>query len=84
MKLASEREIRNLNQLKLSAYFFMRSMDRFSLIRTDRLHVAIGAALLGKDVELYVTTRQEPRVYDFSLSRSRMFGSWIGSDCGRL
>jgi exopolysaccharide biosynthesis predicted pyruvyltransferase EpsI len=59
---------RTLNKFRLSAYFFLRSIEQFSLIRTDRLHLAIGAAILGKEVELYGNSYYKNRaVYDFSL-----------------
>lgn len=32
---------------------FFQFINRFSLVRTDRLHVCIAAALLGKEVEFY-------------------------------
>jgi exopolysaccharide biosynthesis predicted pyruvyltransferase EpsI len=61
-------EDRTLNKFRLSAYFFLRAIDRFSLVRTDRLHLAIGAAILGKKVELYPNDYYKNRaVYDFSL-----------------
>jgi exopolysaccharide biosynthesis predicted pyruvyltransferase EpsI len=58
----------SLDRFRLSAYFFLQSISRFSLVRTDRLHVAIGAALLGKKVELYSNSYFKNRaVYEFSL-----------------
>ncbi|MGD7708199.1 polysaccharide pyruvyl transferase family protein [Microlunatus sp. Y2014] len=36
-----------------TTYQFLRLLDRYDVIATDRLHVAVGAALLGKHVELY-------------------------------
>lgn len=77
--VGGRRKRRNLNRPRLSAYFFLRSIDRFSLVRTDRLHVAIGAVLLGKDVELYSNEYYKNRaVYDFSLSslRNVRFMDW--------
>jgi exopolysaccharide biosynthesis predicted pyruvyltransferase EpsI len=54
--------------VRLSAYFFLRSISRFSVVRTDRLHIAIGAALLGKQVELFSNGYfKNQAVYDFSL-----------------
>jgi exopolysaccharide biosynthesis predicted pyruvyltransferase EpsI len=59
---------RALHYFTLSAYFFLQSIDQFSLVRTDRLHLAIGASLLGKQVELYSNDYFKNRaVYDFSL-----------------
>jgi exopolysaccharide biosynthesis predicted pyruvyltransferase EpsI len=37
----------------LSAQRFVAAIDTFNVVRTDRLHVAITAGLLGKDVEFY-------------------------------
>jgi exopolysaccharide biosynthesis predicted pyruvyltransferase EpsI len=57
-----------LERFRLSAHFFLQSINRFSSVRTDRLHVAIGAALLGKNVDLYSNDYFKNRaVYDFSL-----------------
>jgi exopolysaccharide biosynthesis predicted pyruvyltransferase EpsI len=43
------------NQVSQVAPFF-ESIDRFAEILTDRLHVAIAACLLGKQVHLYPNT----------------------------
>ena len=66
---ALNRGAHKLDQFKLSASFFLRAIDRFSRVRTDRLHVAIGAALLGKTVELYSNSYFKNRaVYELSLA----------------
>jgi exopolysaccharide biosynthesis predicted pyruvyltransferase EpsI len=77
---------RSLHVLRLSAYFFLRSIDRFSHVRTDRLHLAIAAALLGKDVELYSNDYFKNRaVYDFSLKSfpKIRFVNWNEAVSGR-
>jgi exopolysaccharide biosynthesis predicted pyruvyltransferase EpsI len=61
-------KLHKLGRYRLSAHFFLRAIDRFTLVRTDRLHLAIGAALLGKKVELHSNRYFKNRaVYDFSL-----------------
>jgi exopolysaccharide biosynthesis predicted pyruvyltransferase EpsI len=59
---------RGLAALQISARFLLRAIDRFETIRTDRLHVAIAGAVLGKAVVLYPGSYFKNRaVYDFSL-----------------
>ncbi len=36
-----------------SAWYFLRAIDAFERVVTDRLQVAIGGALLGKPVQFY-------------------------------
>jgi exopolysaccharide biosynthesis predicted pyruvyltransferase EpsI len=51
-----------------SAEYFLRTVDQFQEIRTDRLHVAVAGALLGKRVEIYPNGYFKNRaMYDFSL-----------------
>lgn len=58
------------DQRRLSAYFFLEAVKRFSSVHTDRLHVAIAGALLGKDVRLYGNSYYKNRaVYELSLRR---------------
>ena len=46
----------------------MKYINRFSVIRTDRLHIAIAAALLDKKVEFYPNSYFKCRaVYEYSL-----------------
>lgn len=37
----------------VSAWFFLKFIDRYVDVTTDRLHVAIAAAMLGKQVNMY-------------------------------
>ena len=72
-------ERRTVNQLTVSAHFLLRAIDQFASVRTDRLHVAIAAAMLGKTVELYDNSYYKNRaVFDFSLSSllNVRFKSW--------
>jgi exopolysaccharide biosynthesis predicted pyruvyltransferase EpsI len=63
---------KGLPSMVASAQFLLRVIMRFSAVRTDRLHVAIAGALLGKRVELYAGSYYKNRaVYDFSLRRFR-------------
>lgn len=51
-----------------SAEYFLKTVDHFETIRTDRLHVAGAGALLGKNVELYPNSYYKNRaMYDFTL-----------------
>lgn len=51
-----------------TAFRFMNLLDKYQHIRTDRLHVAIGSALLGKRVSLYENSYFKCRaVYEYSL-----------------
>lgn len=53
-----------------SVAWFLACAGLFGVVRTDRLHVAIGALLLGKKVFLYDNCYGKCRaVYDHSLSR---------------
>jgi exopolysaccharide biosynthesis predicted pyruvyltransferase EpsI len=51
-----------------SAEYFLRAIDHFDAIRTDRLHVAGAGALLNKKVEIYPNSYFKNRaMYDFTL-----------------
>lgn len=46
----------------------LRYINHFSVVRTDRLHICIAAALLGKDVEFYPNSYFKCKaVYEYSL-----------------
>lgn len=52
-----------------TSYRFLKLISRYRHVRTDRLHIAIGAALLGKAVTLYDNSYHKCRgVFEFSLS----------------
>ena len=52
----------------LAARAFIAFIDRYDEVRTNRLHVGIGAALLGKEVKFYPNSYYKNKaVYDFSL-----------------
>jgi len=58
----------SVNQLRISAHFFLSAINRFPSVITDRLHVAIGGAILGKQVRLYNNSYFKNRaVYELSL-----------------
>lgn len=47
----------------------MKYINNFPVVRTDRLHICIAAALLGKQVEFYANSYFKCRaVYEYSLS----------------
>ena len=63
-----------------SAKLFIASINRFDLIRTNRLHVAIVGSLLGKKVELYDNSYFKCRaVYDHTM-RDRYKNTHFNSD----
>lgn len=54
-------------------------IDRFDRVNTNRLHVAIAGALLGKDVKLYPNSYYKCRaVYEFSLAGRFRALQWMG------
>lgn len=49
---------------------FIDTLGKYAKINTDRLHVAIGAVLLGKNVNLYPNSYYKNKaVYEYSLKR---------------
>jgi exopolysaccharide biosynthesis predicted pyruvyltransferase EpsI len=57
----------------------LRFINRYAKIETDRLHVAIGAAVLGKDVDLYRNSNyKNEAVYNYSLKDKFPNVRWIG------
>jgi len=67
---------------QLAAYSSMRLLsvvDRFDRVNTNRLHVCIAAALLGKTVNLYPNSYYKCKaVYDFSLAARFPAVTWMG------
>lgn len=56
----------------------MKFLNRFQKIRTDRLHICIAAALLGKEVEFYPNSYFKCRaVYEYSLKDSFTTIDWV-------
>ncbi len=53
----------------LNSHYFLSFLNRFERIRTNRLHVSIGAALMGKPVEFHGNSYYKCRaVYEYSLT----------------
>ena len=49
---------------------FLETLTKYKQVDTDRLHVAIGAALLGKEVKLFPNSYYKNKeVFDYSLAR---------------
>lgn len=66
----------DVNSLFCSVSWFLAYIDLFKVVRTDRLHVSIGALLLNKNVFLYDNSYGKCRaVYDYSLCER--FGSLV-------
>lgn len=64
-----------------TAFFVFWFLNKFELVRTDRLHVCIAAALLGKNVEFFDNSYGKNRdVYEFSL-RDRFPNVVMMSEC---
>ena len=62
-----------------SAWFWLKFIDRYTHVQTDRLHVGIGAALLGKSVHLHPNRYFKNRaVYEHSLKHSFPNVHWAG------
>lgn len=60
--------VENRELAKLTSRSFMSFLSRYQAIRTNRLHVCIGAALLGKQVEFFDNSYYKCRaVYEHSL-----------------
>jgi hypothetical protein len=66
----------------LAAYVgqvFLRTIDRFEEVATNRLHVAIGSALLGKQVKFYTNNYYKNRaVYEYSMKDRFPNVQWMG------
>lgn len=57
----------------LAAYYFLNFLNSYSVINTNRLHVCIGGALLGKKINFYPNNYFKCRaVYDYSLVNNPM------------
>jgi hypothetical protein len=58
---------------------FLRTIDRFDEVVTNRLHVAIGAALLGKQVKFHTNNYYKNRaVYEYSVRDRFPNVQWMG------
>ncbi|MEY3394215.1 MAG: hypothetical protein RL346_451 [Verrucomicrobiota bacterium] len=66
-------------QAFLSTHMVFRFMNRFDEVRTNRLHMAIAGALLGKQVKFYPNNYYKcEAVYRFSLENRFPNVQWIG------
>ncbi|MCB8747175.1 polysaccharide pyruvyl transferase family protein [Rhodoferax sp. U2-2l] len=55
----------------LAAYYFLTFLNDYSVINTNRLHVCIGGALLGKKINFYPNNYFKCRaVYNYSLANN--------------
>ncbi len=62
----------------LASSMLLQTLDRFSRIRTNRLHIAIAGALLDKDVEFHANSYDKNEaVYRHSLARFSKV-RWMG------
>jgi exopolysaccharide biosynthesis predicted pyruvyltransferase EpsI len=61
---------------------FIDTLQKFEQVNTDRLHVAIGATLLGKRVRLYSNSYYKNKaVFDYSLKRFSNVSFIENPDC---
>jgi len=60
----------------------LRFINRFDNIQTDRLHISVGSALLGKNIEFYPNSYFKCKaVYEFSLKAERFSTiKWKGEE----
>jgi exopolysaccharide biosynthesis predicted pyruvyltransferase EpsI len=73
--------IRNANVCHITTLQLLRYLDLFDEVRTNRLHVAIGAALLGKRVEFHPNSYFKNRaVFEFSLRDRFPLVKWMEPD----
>jgi exopolysaccharide biosynthesis predicted pyruvyltransferase EpsI len=57
----------------------LKIIDRYRLVRTDRLHICIAAALLGKEVEFFSNSYYKcEAVYQFSMKDKYPHVHWMG------
>lgn len=62
-----------------ASHGLLRFVDRYNCIRTNRLHVAIAGALLGKRVHFYPNSYYKCReVYQFSMKGRFPNVTWLG------
>lgn len=62
------KQMDNVNEVKKTVTDFLTFLSKFELIRTDRLHVAIGGCLLGIKTELFPNSYWKNRaVFDYSM-----------------
>jgi exopolysaccharide biosynthesis predicted pyruvyltransferase EpsI len=62
----------------LSSWTLLKVIDRYSRVRTNRLHVAVAAGLLGKPVELFPNSYYKNRaVYEHSLRDALPTITWL-------
>ena len=61
-----------------SASTLLRTLARYDRVETDRLHIGIGAALLGRPVRLHANAYHKIRgIYEYSLRDDSRFGSLV-------
>lgn len=61
-----------------SASTLLRALARYERVETDRLHIGIGAALLGRPVRLHANAYHKIRgIYEYSLRDDPRFGPLV-------
>lgn len=72
-------------EIKFTCYWFLEFINQFDEVATDRLHVAVGAALLGKQVYLFGNSYFKcEAVYECYLKHSYPNVHWLGNDASKL
>ncbi|WP_197076254.1 polysaccharide pyruvyl transferase family protein [Grimontia sp. AD028] len=68
-------------KIRASACNFIQFIDKFDIVNTDRLHVAITAALLGKNVNFYSNSYFKcEAIYNQSLKENYKNVTWKGQE----
>lgn len=74
-----EHGTRNKSLVNYTTTRLMRYINRFSAVRTDRLHICIAAALLNKEVEFYPNSYFKCKaVFEYSLKDQYPNVCWKG------
>jgi len=69
---------------EFASFHFLKFIDLFRVVHTNRLHCAIGAALLGKEVYLYPNNYYKvEEVWRFSIKDKFQNVYWVGDSQGK-
>ncbi|WP_026958181.1 polysaccharide pyruvyl transferase family protein [Aliagarivorans taiwanensis] len=72
--------VNSAEKLEYTSFRFLSFINKFEEVYTDRLHVAIGAAMLGKKVYLYSNSYFKCRaIFEYSLQKQFPDVVWMGS-----
>ena len=67
------------------SYFFLKFINYFSQINTNRAHIAIAAAKMGKNVNFYPNNYYKKKaIYEFSMKDKFKNVKWIDKKTGKV